>query len=271
VGLAASIRGVPLVLQEQNAYAGATNKLLAWRADTVFIAFDAARAYFPPEKTVLAGNPVRAGLADATRADGLAHFGLQDSPALRVLLVMGGSLGAGPLNDVLRANLDAILGDPNHAVVWVTGTRFHDAVRAAVAEHPRLRILPYLDRMDLAYAAADLAVCRAGAITCSELTVAGTASVLVPSPNVTADHQTKNARALSTAGAALLLHEDELEERFLEVVLPLLTDPGRLVDMEAAARDIARPDAAQRIARHVLSLAASRAMAVDEDELELHA
>jgi UDP-N-acetylglucosamine--N-acetylmuramyl-(pentapeptide) pyrophosphoryl-undecaprenol N-acetylglucosamine transferase len=268
VGLAASLRGVPLVLQEQNAYAGATNKLLAWRADTVFIAFDAARAYFPPEKTILAGNPVRAGLADASRSEGLTHFGFTDSPDLRVLLVMGGSLGAGPINQVVRRNLDALLATANHAVIWVAGTRFHDELRSSVPEHARLRLLPYLDRMDLGYAAADLAVCRAGAITCSELTVTGTASVLVPSPNVTADHQTKNARALSTVGAAVLLHEDELEERFADVVEPLLADPARLVEMESAAREIARPDAAQRIARHVLELAAAQA-AVAEDEFEL--
>jgi UDP-N-acetylglucosamine--N-acetylmuramyl-(pentapeptide) pyrophosphoryl-undecaprenol N-acetylglucosamine transferase len=184
---------------------------------------------------------------------------------------MGGSLGAGPINDVVRANLDALLADENHAVVWVAGRRFYDELRAAIPEHPRLRLLPYLDAMDLAYAAADLAVCRAGAITCSELTVTGTASVLVPSPNVTADHQTKNARALSTVGAAVLLHEDELEERFLEIVEPLLADPGRLVEMEAAARDIARPDAARRIALHVLDLAATRVPPIDADELELHA
>jgi UDP-N-acetylglucosamine--N-acetylmuramyl-(pentapeptide) pyrophosphoryl-undecaprenol N-acetylglucosamine transferase len=270
VGLAASLRGVPLVLQEQNAYAGATNKLLAWRAETVFIAFDGARAYFPPEKTILTGNPVRAGLADASRAEGLAYLGLPDTPTQRVLLVMGGSLGAGPINGVVRSNLGALLRDPNHAVVWVTGSRYFDELRAAVPEHERLRMFPYLDRMGPAYAATDLAVCRAGAITCSELTVTGTASVLVPSPNVTADHQTKNARALSTAGAAVLLHEDEVEERFVEVVEPLLSDPTRLVDMEAAARDIARPDAAQRIARHVLELAASR-VPLDEDEMELQA
>jgi len=255
VGLAASLRGVPLVLQEQNAYAGATNKLLARRADTVFIAFEAARPYFPPDKTVLAGNPVRAGLADALRADALAHFDIEDAPERRVLLVMGGSLGAAPLNDVVRRNLDALLAEPGHVVVWATGRRYHDSIAAAVPAHARLRVLPYIDRVDFAYAAADLALCRAGAITCSELAATGTAAVLVPSPNVVADHQTRNARALSTAGAAVLLHQDELMERFEEIVPPLLGDPMRLVDMEASARALARPDAAQRIARRVLELA----------------
>jgi UDP-N-acetylglucosamine--N-acetylmuramyl-(pentapeptide) pyrophosphoryl-undecaprenol N-acetylglucosamine transferase len=258
VGLAASLRGVPLVLQEQNAYAGATNKLLARRADTVFIAFEAARSYFPARKTVMAGNPVRQGLADASRQEAFAHFGIEESPQRRVLLVMGGSLGAAPLNDVVRRHLDELLADPNHTVVWATGRRYYDAVSSAVPAHERLRLLPYIERVDYAYAAADLALCRAGAITCSELAATGTASVLVPSPNVTADHQTRNARALSNAGAAVLLHEDELHERFSEVVPPLLGDPSRLVEMEASARALARPDAAQRIARRVLELADSR-------------
>ncbi len=261
VGVAASLRGIPLVLQEQNAYAGVTNKLLARRAETVFIAFEAARAYFPAGRTVLAGNPVRAGLADGSRAEALATFGIEDTPGRRVLLVMGGSLGAAPLNQVVLKHLPDLLADPNHAIVWATGSRYYDAVRAATPAHARVRLLPYLERVDLAYAAADLALCRAGAITCSELAVTGTASVLVPSPNVTADHQTKNARALSNSGAAVLLHEDELKSRFVEIVPALLGDALRLVEMEAAARELARPDAARTIATRVLELADRRVAA----------
>jgi UDP-N-acetylglucosamine--N-acetylmuramyl-(pentapeptide) pyrophosphoryl-undecaprenol N-acetylglucosamine transferase len=258
VGLAASLHGIPLVLQEQNAYAGVTNKLLARRAETVFIAFEAARAYFPPGKTVLAGNPVRAGLQDGSRAEAYAHFGIEDTPDRRVLLVMGGSLGAAPLNQVLLRHLMDLLGNPNHSIIWATGTRYYDAMRAAAPAHARVRLLPYLERVDLAYAAADLVVCRAGAITCSELAVTGTASVLVPSPNVTADHQTKNARALSNSGAAVLLHQDELTARFVEIVPALLGDPLRLVEMESAARELAHPDAARTIAGRVLELAEKR-------------
>jgi UDP-N-acetylglucosamine--N-acetylmuramyl-(pentapeptide) pyrophosphoryl-undecaprenol N-acetylglucosamine transferase len=252
VGLAAALLGRPLAIQEQNAYAGATNKLLAKRAEHVFVAFEAAMDYFPSENCVLTGNPVRDDLKAVDAAAARAHFDLDDGQ--RVLLAMGGSLGAGPINDALRANLDALLADESLVVVWQTGRRYFDALRQQVADHPRLRLLQYLDRMDYAYAAADLAVCRAGAITCSELAVTGTPSVLVPSPNVTADHQTKNANALAQAGAAVLLPEPRLGE-FLSTVQGLLGDADRLAAMTEAARAIARPDAAAEIAAAVLALA----------------
>lgn len=253
VGVAAAMRRRPLVIQEQNAYAGATNKLLARLASRVFVAFDAASAYFPEGTTELAGNPVRADLFTADPAEARAHFGVEAGQTM--LLAMGGSLGAGPINDALRDHHEALLADETLVIVWQTGSRFHEALSAAVPEHPRLRLMPYLDRMDLAYAAADLAVCRAGAITCSELAATATPSVLVPSPNVTADHQTKNARALSDAGAAVLLPEPELPARLLDTVRPLIADAERRAAMSDAARAIARPDAADAIAQYVLDLA----------------
>ena len=256
VGLAASLRGRGLVLQEQNAYAGATNKLLATRAHTVFLAFEAAEPYFADAETRLAGNPVRQDLMEADRAEARAHWAI---PAdAHVLLAMGGSLGAGPINGALKLHLDRLLADDRTVVIWAAGTRYYDTLRQAVPEHERLRLVPYLDRMDLAYAAADLAVCRSGAITCSELAVTATPSVLVPSPNVTADHQTKNALALVDAGAAALLPEADLDARFDDVVLPLLHDDAARQTMADAARVLARPDAADTIATAVLALADSR-------------
>ena len=253
VGLAASLRGRPLVLQEQNAYAGATNKLLAGRAERVFVAFEAAAPYFGDTAVEVAGNPVRDDLAGADRAEARAHWDLPDDA--RVLLAMGGSLGAGPLNGALKLHLDTLLADDGTYVIWAAGKRYYDTLREAVPEHDRVRIVPYLDRMDLAYAAADLAVCRSGAITCSELAVTGTPSVLVPSPNVTADHQTKNARALSDGGAAVLVPEPDLDAQFEETVVPLLRDASRLAAMREAALQIARPDAARTIAEAVVALA----------------
>lgn len=253
VGLAASLRGRTLVLQEQNAYAGATNKLLSKRADEVFVAFDAARPYFDGAEVRVAGNPVRQDLAEADRLEARQHWDIPNDA--HVLLAMGGSLGAGPINGALKLHLDALLADPDTYVIWAAGKRYYDTLREAVPEHERLRLVPYLDRMDLAYAAADLALCRAGAITCSELAVTGTPSVLVPSPNVTADHQTKNARALAEGGAAVLLPEPDLGTRFGDAVLPLLRDRQRLAEMERAALEIARPDAARTIAEAVVALA----------------
>ena len=252
VGLAASVRKVPVVLQEQNAYAGATNKLLAPRAALVFVAFEAAQSHFPGQ-TQVAGNPVRQDLADASASEAREHWDIpQDA---RVLLAMGGSLGAGPINGALKLNLETLLADETTFVIWAAGKRYYETLREAVPTHPRLRLVPYLDRMDLAYAAADLALCRAGAITCSELAVTGTPSVLVPSPNVTADHQTKNARALADAGAAVLLPEADLDARFGDAVTALLRQPDSLASMREAALAIARPDAAESIAQAVLGLA----------------
>lgn len=253
VGRAGSTKGRKLVLQEQNAYAGVTNKMLAKHAETIFIAFEAAKAYFPEKKCVLSGNPVRQDLATADRAEALAHFGVPDGAA--VLLVMGGSLGAGPINGALKLYLDSLLAENNVFVIWQTGTRYFEALKKAIPAHPRLRLLPYLDRMDLAYAAADVALCRSGAITCSELCVTGTPSVLVPSPNVTADHQTKNAKALSNEGAAVLLPEGDLDRHFESIVLGLLKNADQRAAMRLAALRIARPDAARTIAKHVVGLA----------------
>ena len=256
VGLAASLRGRALVLQEQNAYAGATNKLLSKRADKVFVAFQAAAPYFPGVAVEVAGNPVRQDLVEVDKAEARAHW---DIPAsARVLLAMGGSLGAGPINGALKLHLDRVLADDRSFVIWAAGKRYYDTLSKAVLAHDRLRLVPYLDRMDLAYAAADLAVCRSGAITCSELAVTGTPSVLVPSPNVTADHQTKNALALVEADAAALLPEADLDAQFDDVVLPLLHDADARQRMADAALVIARPDAADTIASAVLALADRR-------------
>ena len=266
--LTASLMGRPIVLQEQNAYAGATNKLLAKRAEVVFAAFEPARAYFPAGKVELSGNPVRSDLGPASddlRREALQHYAIPESvdgEPPRVLLVMGGSLGAGPLNDAVEKDLETLLADPRTFLVWQAGKRYYDAIRARLPEtgpvHDRVRLMAYLDRMDLAYAVADLALCRAGALTCSELAVTGTPSLLVPSPNVTADHQTKNAQALASANAARLLPEGRLASELVQIAPPLLSDPAALDEMKTAALHIARPDAARTIAERVLALAARR-------------
>ncbi|MDX1438989.1 MAG: undecaprenyldiphospho-muramoylpentapeptide beta-N-acetylglucosaminyltransferase, partial [Rubricoccaceae bacterium] len=256
VGLAGSLKGRPLVLQEQNAYAGATNKMLAKRAETVFIAFEAARAYFPPGVCVVAGNPIRKDLLDASLPEAQAYFDVPEGA--KVLLVMGGSLGAGPINDAVAPILEELLAEEDIFVIWQTGTRFFETVEANLEAHPRLKLLPYLDRMDLAYAAADLAVCRSGAITCSELAATRTPAILVPSPNVTADHQTKNARALSDVGAAQLIPESDLEKQLARLVLGLLHDEDGLSAMRDELARLARPNAAKKIADHVVGLAVER-------------
>ena len=254
--LAAWLRGRPLLVQEQNAYAGLTNRALSRLASRIHLAFPEAQDWVPAQRAVVSGNPTRRALREAdpdSRQDARATF---DLPAdARVVLVMGGSLGSAAINDAVEHNLEALLRADDVHVVWQTGERYHDAIVNEVDETPRLRIVEYIDQMGAAYAAADLVVCRAGALTCSELMVTGTPAVLVPSPNVTADHQTKNARSLDRAGAAVLLPEPELGERLDAVVPDLLGDPERLNQMADAAWERARPDAAETIARDVLTLA----------------
>ena len=254
--LAAWLRGRPLLIQEQNAYAGVTNRLLSHLAERIHLAFPEAKEWVPEDRAVVSGNPTRRSLREADPGEARAALGLP--PDVPVLLVMGGSLGSAALNEVVETNLDALLsrqpsGDVH--VVWQAGTRYHEAIEARVEDHPQLRLVEYIDRMDHVYAAADLVVCRAGALTCSELMVTGTPAVLVPSPNVVADHQTKNARSMERAGAARFLPEDDLQAHFVEVVYDLLDDPSARTEMAAAGTAEARPGAAETIARDVLALA----------------
>ncbi len=251
--LAAWLRGRPLLVQEQNAYAGLTNRVLSRIASRIHLAFPEAKDWVPAERAVVSGNPTRQSLRDTDPTAARAAFNLPEEG--RVVLVMGGSLGSAAINGAVRRNLDALLAEDDVHVVWQTGTRYYGDLIDEVDEHPRLHVVEYIDQMGHAYAAADLVVCRAGALTCSELTVTGTPAVLVPSPNVTADHQTKNARSLERAGAAVRLDEADLDARLDTVLLDLLDDPERRAQMAEAARDRARPDAAEAIARDVLTLA----------------
>jgi UDP-N-acetylglucosamine--N-acetylmuramyl-(pentapeptide) pyrophosphoryl-undecaprenol N-acetylglucosamine transferase len=250
---AAWLRGRPLLVQEQNAYAGLTNRMLSRLASRIHLAFPEAKDWVPGDRAVVSGNPTRQSLGEADPAAARDAFGLPDDG--RVLLVMGGSLGSAAINGAVEHNLEALLAGDDVHVIWQAGARYYDALSDEVDEHPRLHLVEYIDRMGAAYAAADLVVCRAGALTCSELMVTGTPAVLVPSPNVTADHQTKNARSLEQAGAAVLLPEADLEAQVAETVQGLLGDPEQRCRMAEAAREHAHPDAAETIARDVLALA----------------
>ncbi|HMB90515.1 MAG TPA: undecaprenyldiphospho-muramoylpentapeptide beta-N-acetylglucosaminyltransferase [Rhodothermales bacterium] len=249
----ANWRRRPTLLQEQNAYAGVTNRLLSKNAAQIHVAFPEAMEAFPKEKCRLSGNPTREELRNIDHAEARAHFEVLEDAAL--LLVFGGSLGSQALNDAMEKNLAAMLADENVYIIWQTGRRYFQKLHSRVEPHPRLRLLQYIDRMDLAYAAADVALCRAGAITCSELMVTGTPAILVPSPNVAEDHQTKNAMSMAKAGAAVLIPEQQLDDALLQEAPALLQDQSRRDQMTAAAREVARPDAAREIARQVLALA----------------
>ncbi|MFV1979542.1 MAG: undecaprenyldiphospho-muramoylpentapeptide beta-N-acetylglucosaminyltransferase [Rhodothermia bacterium] len=247
----AGLRGRLTLIQEQNAYAGMTNRLLAGKARRIHIAFPEAKRYFPEGKCVVSGNPVRQSLSNANRREARRHYEIPDRA--HVVLVFGGSLGSIPLNNALREQIGTILSSAETYVIWQTGPRHFDGLAPEVG-HERLRLLPYIDRMDLAYAAADLVVGRAGAITCSELMVTGTPAILIPARAVAEDHQTKNARALADREAAVLLPEDEIE-KLSSVIAGMIGDKSQLDRMRETLLLLAKPDAAEDIARDVLTLA----------------
>lgn len=251
--MAGNLLRKPIVLQEQNAYAGMTNRLLARVARSIHIAFPEAKEYFDEGYCHMSGNPTRKELRTASKDEGRKWLGLADGR--RMLFVFGGSLGSEALNAAMERNLDALLAREDLFIYWQSGERYYDALAKRVPSHDRLKLVKYVDRMDLAYAAADLALCRAGAITCSELLVTETPAVLVPSPNVAEDHQTKNAMSLRAGGAAELLVESELTEGLVPAVSELLESRERLELMKQAARQMARPDAASTIAKDVLAIA----------------
>ncbi len=246
--------GVPTLIQEQNSYPGATNRLLAGRVGRICVAWPGMERWFPAEKVVRTGNPVRREIATATDAQAARrHFGL--APATTTVLVTGGSLGARSLNEAMMAASAKIGARKDVQWLWQTG-RLYEATCAASATAARsnVRALPFLDRMDQAWAAADIVICRAGALTLSELCVAGKAGILVPSPNVVADHQTRNAETLVDRQAALLVPDAEAD-RAIDEALALAADDARRRSLANNARALAIPDADTRIAREVLRLA----------------
>ncbi|NNE68729.1 MAG: undecaprenyldiphospho-muramoylpentapeptide beta-N-acetylglucosaminyltransferase [Rhodothermales bacterium] len=259
VGLAAWMSRRPLVIQEQNAFAGVTNRLLGRVAEQIHIAFPEAAGAFPEDQVVLSGNPVRAELVGVDRAEARKRLGLPETGP--VVLSFGGSGGSQALNEALLEGLDHFLAQTDAHLYWQTGSRYHERVVAQAPSHPRVHIHEYLHDMPAAYAAADIALCRSGASTCAELLVTGTPALLVPSPNVAEDHQTHNARSLVTVGAAELLPEAELREQWVARVRQLLTQAETLSTMRKAAAETRITDAADRIAGSILRLAERRAAA----------
>jgi len=253
VGLAAVVRGVPLVLHEQNSVPGLANEVLSRWARAVGVTYEeSAAALAHPERVVLTGNPVRPAVLAASRERGRAALDLPDDAT--VLLVFGGSRGARHLNSAILGLRSRLLAIPGLQVVHVTGVAEVDAVRAALQTAGgdgggRWKVIDYLDDMGSALMACDLVVARAGATSIAEITALGLPAVLVPYPYATDDHQTKNATAMVTHGAAQLVADSELDgERFGDIVAGLLSDAQRRASMAAASRALGRPDAADRVA-----------------------
>ena len=254
---AASLLGVPTLIQEQNSYPGVTTRLLARRVSEVHVSFESIRRYLKRQENLwVSGNPVRSSVGTVSRQDGAAFFRLQADKT--TLLVFGGSLGATSLNKAMRRILPEIVaGDVQ--VIWQTGqsdyTMAEEFVRTAGERvSGQTRVHRFIERMEYAYAACDLALCRSGASTIAELTLAGIPAVLVPYPFAAADHQTENARAMADGGAAVMIKDDNLDAELLPRLRELLDDPARRQVMSAKARTMAKPDAARVLAQAVLGL-----------------
>jgi len=252
---AASLKGVPTLIQEQNSYAGVTNKWLSKKAKKICVAFDGMDKFFPADKIIKTGNPVRRQSVDTAgkKEEALAVFNL--SANKRTILVTGGSLGARTLNHSLLADLDKLIA-ADVQLIWQTGKFYYKGIIEKLGEnyHPNICILEFLNRMDLAYAAADVVMSRAGAGTIAELCIVGKPVILVPSPNVAEDHQTKNAMALVQTDAALFVADRDAETKLIPQALQLLQDTARQQTLSENISKLALLNADEVIAQHVLNL-----------------
>lgn len=244
--------GIPTLVQEQNSYAGVTNKLLAKRASKICVAYDGMESFFPARSIVMTGNPIREAIADVdlTPAEARRELGF---PADRpLLLVTGGSLGARTINESMAAALDTVAAT-GASVLWQTGKNW-TAPAPDPAAYPAVKQVKFIDRMDLAYRAADLVVARAGACTISELQLLGKPAILVPSPNVAEDHQRKNAEALARRDAAVMILDSDCRDCLADRVTAMLADPALRERTGRNAAAMALRGSAERIAAEALAL-----------------
>lgn len=252
----AAAMGIPCLIQEQNSYAGVTNKLLAKKAEKICVAYEGMERFFPAEKIILTGNPVRQALLDTTitREDAIKAQALD--PAKKTILLVGGSLGARTINESVLQHLDLVRSS-NVQFIWQTGKYYSAEIakRLQGMEIPNLKVTDFITDMGVAYRAADLVISRAGASSISEFCLIGKPVILVPSPNVAEDHQTKNALALSTKDAAIYVKDSEAPSTLLELAVKTVNDEARLKSLSKNILKLALPDSAKIIADEVIRLA----------------
>ncbi len=254
----AGMMGVPTLIQEQNSYAGVTNKLLAQKARKICVAYEGMEKFFPGDKIIMTGNPVRQNLTKdmPSKDEALRSFHLQSGK--KTVLIVGGSLGARTINNTLIAGLSVIKANSDVQFIWQTGKFYHPQVMEAIkatGELPNLFVTDFIKDMAAAYAAADLIISRAGAGSISEFCLLNKPVVLVPSPNVAEDHQTKNALALVNKQAAIYVKDSEAENTLLNIALATVTDDRKLKELSENIAKLALPDSAKIIAQEVIKLA----------------
>lgn len=248
-------RGIPTLIQEQNSYAGVTNKLLAAKADRICVAYDGMERFFPAAHIVKTGNPVRKDItaSQLSREDAKRELGF--NPNRPLVLVVGGSLGARTINDSMKEAAPALL-QSGAAILWQTGKNYAEECQATEKKinDPNLKAVPFVSRMDLAYRAADVVVSRAGASTISEIQLVGAPAILVPSPNVAEDHQRKNAEALSSRDAAVMIFDRDCKEQLRDAVTALLRDKKQRDTLSANVRSMAMENSDERIVDEIMKL-----------------
>jgi UDP-N-acetylglucosamine--N-acetylmuramyl-(pentapeptide) pyrophosphoryl-undecaprenol N-acetylglucosamine transferase len=257
--LAATGKKIPAVIQEQNSFAGLTNKQVADKVDKVCVAYEGMDKYFPKDKIVLTGNPVRKDILviDGKRANALTRFGLENDK--KTLLIIGGSLGARTINESILAGIQKLI-DAQVQVIWQTGKGYYADYQVQLGKYDlkKIKVYDFLKEMDLAYAAADVVISRSGAIAVSELCIAKKPSILVPSPNVAEDHQTKNAMALVSKQAAQLVSDKDANVTLVDEALKLLFDEQRATALSANISKLAKPNATNEIVDEIEKLIGAR-------------
>ena len=248
---AATSMKVPGIIQEQNSYPGVTNMMLAKRVKKICVTYDGMEKYFPAAKIVMTGNPVRQDIADIAekRNEAMEFFGLDKNK--KTILVLGGSLGARTINESVAAGIEKI-NTAGLQMVWQTGKGYYERAKGFASEN--VKVFDFINRMDLAYSAVDVVISRAGALSVSELCIAGKPVIFVPSPNVTADHQTKNAKALTEKNAAILVADSEARQNLIDETLTLLKNERKCLLLGENISAFAKHDAARRIGEMIYEM-----------------
>lgn len=247
----ANSAGIPTVIQEQNSYPGITNKLLSKKANAICVAYEKLERFFPKEKIVLTGNPVRQDLIaiDGKRAEGLAHFNLD--PNKKTILILGGSLGARRINQLIEKELE-FFASQKVQLLWQCGKLYFEEYQKYNSDN--VQVMAFVERMDLVYAAADIVISRAGASSVSELCIVGKPVIFIPSPNVAEDHQTKNAQSVADKNGAILIRESELDTAFESIFSDLIANESKQNELSRNIKNLALPNATKAIVEEILKL-----------------
>ena len=248
--LVASLLGYKTAIQEQNSFPGYTNRILSKKVNVIFVAFENLEKYFKNSQIFNLGNPIRNSIK-LNNKSGYNHFGLERNK--KTILVIGGSLGAKSINESILTNL-SLIRESSFQLIWQTGSTYYNVIQSKKLESTNIKISPFIDRMDLAYSVADVIISRAGAIAISELCVVGKPLILVPSPNVVDDHQTKNAQDILTKNACLVVNDYKAKDILLKEVINLLNDNNKLMLMASNLKELAKPNASKNIVNELYNL-----------------